>query len=405
MNFFEIIKEALEGLKANKVRSGLTMLGIIIGIGAVIALISLGQGSQTSIKERIQSIGSNLIIVSPGFQGGMGSVRSARGGAITLSYDDAQAIVENVPNVANIAPEFSQRYQIVYKASNTNTTVIGVTSEYPEVRNIELQFGSFISLRNLSTLSKVAVLGPTTAEDLFGTVNPIGQKIKINRMSFTVIGVTKSKGQTGFFNQDDRVFVPLTTAQKILARADYVSSIAVQAQSEDVMSLVQANISNLLLQRHNISNPQEADFSVMNQADLVEAASEITNVFTILLASIAGISLLVGGIGIMNMMLTAVTERTREIGLRKAIGAKRKDITFQFILEAVILTFLGGGAGIILGALLGLGISHFAGINTQISFFAILLAFSVSAAIGLIFGYYPARRAAKLNPIEALRYE
>lgn len=405
MNFFEIIKEALEGLKANKVRSGLTMLGIIIGIGAVIALISLGQGSQTSIKERIQSIGSNLIIVSPGFQGGMGGVRSARGGAITLSYDDAQAIVENVPNVANIAPEFSQRYQIVYKASNTNTTVVGVTPEYPEVRNIELQFGSFISSRNLFTLSKVAVLGPTTAEDLFGTANPIGQKIKINRMSFTVIGITKSKGQTGFFNQDDRVFVPLTTAQKILARADYVSSIAVQAQSEDAMSLVQANISNLLLQRHNISNPQEADFSVMNQADLVEAASEITNVFTILLASIAGISLLVGGIGIMNMMLTAVTERTREIGLRKAIGAKRKDITFQFILEAVILTFLGGGAGIILGALLGFGISHFAGINTQISFFAVLLAFSVSAAIGLIFGYYPARRAAKLNPIEALRYE
>lgn len=405
MNFFEIIKEALEGLKANKVRSGLTMLGIIIGIGAVIALISLGQGSQASIKERIQSIGSNLIIISPGFQGGMGGVRSARGGAITLSYDDAQAIVENVPNITNIAPEFSQRYQIVYKASNTNTTVIGVTPEYPEVRNIELQFGSFISPRNLPTLSKVAVLGPTTAEDLFGTANPVGQKIKINRISFTVIGVTKSKGQTGFFNQDDRVFVPLTTAQKILARADYVSSIAVQAQSEDVMSLVQANISNLLLQRHNISNPQEADFSVMNQADLVEAASEITNVFTILLASIAGISLLVGGIGIMNMMLTAVTERTREIGLRKAIGAKRKDITFQFILEAVILTFLGGGAGIILGALLGLGISHFAGINTQISFFAVLLAFSVSAAIGLIFGYYPARRAAKLNPIEALRYE
>lgn len=405
MNFFEIIKEALEGLKANKVRSGLTMLGIIIGIGAVIALISLGQGSQASIKERIQSIGSNLIIISPGFQGGMGGVRSARGGAITLSYDDAQAIVENVPNVANIAPEFSQRYQIVYKASNTNTTVIGVTPEYPEVRNIELQFGSFISSRNLPILSKVAVLGPTTAEDLFGTTNPIGQKIKINRISFTVIGVTKSKGQTGFFNQDDRVFVPLTTAQKILARADYVSSIAVQAQSEDVMSLIQANISTLLLQRHNISNPQEADFSVMNQADLVEAVSEITNVFTILLASIAGISLLVGGIGIMNMMLTAVTERTREIGLRKAIGAKRKDITFQFILEAVILTFLGGGIGIILGALLGFGISHFAGINTQISFFAVLLAFSVSTAIGLIFGYYPARRAAKLNPIEALRYE
>jgi len=241
---------------------------------------------------------------------------------------------------------------------------------------------------------------------LFGEgVDPVGQTIKINRLNFRVIGVTKSKGASGFMNQDDVVFIPLSTAQRFLSGDNYLTSIRVQATEERAMSQVQDNITQLLLIRHNIADPQLADFSVLNQADIVQAATQITNTFTILLASIAGISLLVGGIGIMNMMLTTVTERTREIGLRKAIGAKKKDVTLQFLSEAVILTFVGGAIGIILGIILCYAVSRFANIPTKVALSSILLAFGVSAAIGLIFGYYPARKAATLNPIDALRRE
>ena len=250
------------------------------------------------------------------------------------------------------------------------------------------------------------MLGPTTRDDLFGEgVNPVGQKIKINRLSFIVIGVTKTKGGSGFTNQDDMVFIPISTAQRFLSGNNYVNNISVQATEEQAMAQVQDGIIGLLLARHNIASPELADFSVINQADIVEAATAITNTFTILLASIAGISLLVGGIGIMNMMLTTVTERTREIGLRKAIGAKKKDIGMQFLAESVMLTFLGGAIGIALGMALAFAVSQFAGIPTKVALSSVVLAFGVSAAIGLIFGYYPARRAAQLNPIEALRYE
>ncbi|MFH1758984.1 MAG: ABC transporter permease [Patescibacteria group bacterium] len=406
MNINDLLQEALIALTANKVRSGLTVLGIVIGIGSVIAMISVGQGASGQIQERIQGLGSNLINVSPGFQRSLSGVRSGRGGATTLTIEDADAIAAQVPLVAAVAPEVSGRYQVVQKSQNTNTQITGTVNNYQKIRNISMESGLFISDRNIVSASKVAVLGPTARDDLFGEgTNPISQTIKINRISFTVIGVTQSKGSSGFGNQDDMIFIPISTSQRYLSGNNYVGSISVQAADEKSMAAVQEGITQLLLTRHNISDPQMADFSVMNQADVVDAATTVTDTFTLLLAAIASISLLVGGIGIMNMMLTTVTERTREIGLRKAIGAKKRDIVLQFLSEAVILTFIGGAVGIVFGATAAFLISSFAGIATKIALSSILLAFGVSAAIGIIFGYYPAFKAAKLNPIEALRYE
>jgi len=403
----DLLKETFSAISMNKAKSGLTVLGIIIGIGSVVAMISIGQGAQDQIQSSIESIGLNLIMVMPGFQTGVGSqVRSERGSAQALTREDADAIQKQISFIKAVAPEISNRYQITAKGTNTNTSVIGATASYAQVRNLEIDIGLFISGQHVKSLSKVAVLGPTTSNDLFGeNANSVGQKIRINRIDFTVIGVTKSKGATGFSSQDDMIFIPLSTAQRYLVGDDYITTISVQAQDSDSMEMVQQDIINLLLARHNILDPEEADFSVINQADIIETASAITGTLTVLLSAIAGISLVVGGIGIMNMMLTTVTERTREIGLRKAIGAKNKDISQQFLAEAIALTFVGGIIGIILGCLVSFAISKFGGITTSISMLSITLAFGVSAFIGIGFGYYPAKRAASLNPIEALRYE
>ncbi len=402
----DLIEETYFSLTVNKVRTGLTMLGIVIGIGSVIAMVSIGQGASASINANIASIGSNLLLVEPGSTGGPGYlVNQGRGTAQTLTLADADAISQQTTALA-VAPDITRRYQVTAVGTNTNTSVIGTVAAYSQVRNVQVQEGSFITDQNNASLDKVAVIGPTAAGDLFASsTDPVGQTVTINHIPFTVIGLTVSKGGTGFANQDDVIYIPLSTAQRYLEGATYVTTISVEAPDQNSMADLQQQITTLLLQQHNISDPTMADFSVLNQAQIVATASSVTNTLTMLLAAIAGISLVVGGIGIMNMMLTSVTERTREIGLRKAIGAKSRDISLQFLAESVALTFFGGVIGVAFGWLAAFLVTRFASITTSVSWISVLIAFGVSAAIGIVFGYYPARRASLLNPIEALRYE
>lgn len=410
MKYTDILEETYFSLSGNKARSSLTILGIVIGISSVIVMLAIGQGAQGSIESSIQSLGSNLIMVTPGAQRGVGmQVSGGRGTAKTLTQEDSEAIAKEILDAEAISPEVSGRYQVIYKGANTNTSIVGTNSYYPIVRNADIDLGYFISDQNVKSLSKVAVIGSTVKTDLFGedalSEDAVGQTIKIKGIEFKIIGTMKTKGGTGFGSQDDMIFIPISVAQKYLAGDSYVSTINIKASDSSLMTSIQEQVKDLLLIRHNITDSNKADFSVINQADIVASASSITGTVTMLLAAVAGISLVVGGIGIMNMMLTTVTERTREIGLRKAIGAKRKDIVKQFLIEAIVLTILGGIIGVILGVSASYLFSYFGIIQTKISISSIWLAFGVSAIIGVAFGYYPAKRAATLNPIEALRYE
>ncbi len=407
MDFSEIITSALEALTLNKLRTALATLGIVIGIGSVIALIALGQSSAQSVQSRIQSLGANLLTVQPGSQA-QGAVRGAAGGATTLTREDANAISTSatITAVQNVSPELSRRTQVTAGRNNANSQVIGVTSAYSSVRKITIASGNFISDQDVANMAKVSVLGPTVAANLFGSgTSSIGQTIRLAGQTLTVIGVTESKGGTGFFNQDDTIFVPLTLAQKQLFGTNYLSSIALEAKSPDVMVDAQNQVGYLLLSRHKLQDPAQADFSILSQQDILNTVSQTTNAFTTLLAGVAAISLLVGGIGIMNIMLVTVTERTREIGLRKALGAKKKVIVTQFLAEAIILTFVGGIIGVVLGIIASFLYAHFTSSPFVTSARSILLAFLVSAAVGILFGWYPAKKAANLQPIEALRYE
>ena len=407
MNYIELFIESIGTLTLNKTRTGLAILGIVIGIGSVIALLSLGQASQQSIQNQIQSLGANLLTIEPGSIS-QGGVMGAAGGRTTLKLDDAKAIETSaeITTIKTVSPEASKREQITTGASNTNVQVIGATEAYATVHKITIDSGRFVTNTDDTSMAKVAVIGPQVVTDLFpDNANPIGQTIRINGNTMTIIGITTAKGGSGFQNQDDMIFVPLSTAMKQLFGQTYLSSIAMEANSSDVMTAAQDEVGYFLLARHKITDPSKADFSIMSQQDILNSASSMTSTFTALLSGIAAISLVVGGIGIMNIMLVTVTERTREIGLRKALGAKKKTITAQFLIESIILTFTGGIIGIFIGILTSFIISKALNLAFLISVPSVLLAFAVSTGIGIIFGWYPAKKAAQLQPIEALRYE
>lgn len=407
MEITELFIESLGTLTLNKMRTGLAMLGIVIGISSVIALISLGQASQKSVENQIQSLGSNLLTVNPGASSS-GGVKSAAGSITSLTLADAEAIKTSsqVTTIKKVSPEVSSRFQVVAGTNNSNNQVVGVTPTYTDVHKVAIQYGSFIDENAVIGMSKVAVIGPSVASDLFGEAeSAVGEAIRIENSSFRVIGVTASKGGTGFFNQDNMVFAPLPVVQRQLMGVTYLTSIALEAKSADVMTNAQNEVGYLLLARHKLTDPTEADFSIFSQNDVLSTATQMTGIFTALLGGIAAISLLVGGIGIMNIMLVTVTERTREIGLRKALGANKKVIVAQFLIEAVVLTFAGGVIGMVLGIIFSYLISSFLSMPFTISPSSMLLALTVSGGTGIVFGWYPAQKAAQLQPIEALRYE
>ncbi|MBM2826735.1 MAG: putative transporter permease protein [Dehalococcoidia bacterium] len=405
---------ALQSIQANKLRSSLTMLGIIIGVGAVIALMSIGRGTQATITARVANLGTNLLFVRPGSTQA-GNVSQGQGTARSLTLEDARAITESgsVPHAAAVAPESSTNGQVVVGSRNMRTRIVGVTESYEQVRNYQLEYGEFVSPSHVDTKAAVAVLGANVANTLFPDDNPLEQRIKINRQLFRVIGVLKAKGGTGFGSQDDQIIIPVTTlmsrlsAQRSTSGVQNVALINVQVTSAKDVEAAKTEIATLLRERHRIQ--REDDFEVSSQEEALQTLNQITGVFTMFLGSIAGISLLVGGIGIMNIMLVSVTERTREIGIRKAVGAKRRDILMQFLVEATVLSLTGGGMGLTLGLVASRLLRKVSmngnPLNTVVSPDIIVLAVVVSAAIGLFFGVYPATRAAKLNPIEALRYE
>jgi putative ABC transport system permease protein len=402
MNFSDLLKEAFRSLLSNKLRSGLTILGIIIGITAIIAMLSIGEGAKRQLAQSVENLGSNQLNVLPGFiQPGRGIVSAGRGTAQSLKMRDVD-VIKKIEGVKAVSPEISRRFQIVSSSGkNTNVLVIGVTPEYLLVRNSKVEKGYFFKENDLN---RFAVLGPTVSEDLFGEEDPIGKTIRINKVNFKVIGVLEPKGSVGFINADEVVLIPLLVMQKILTGSEYLSLIAVQAEGSELVDKVKDDITNALLKEHKVS-PENQDFSVIAAQQFLNTFNALINTMTIFLASIAAISLIVGGIGIMNMMLTSVTERTKEIGLRKAIGAKKKEILMQFLIESVILTLIGGIFGIILGSLISVGVSKFANITSEVSLYSIFLSLTFSSLVGIIFGYWPAKRAADLDPIVALRYE
>jgi putative ABC transport system permease protein len=404
------VRIALRALKVNRTRSLLTMLGIIIGVAAVIAMVGVGAGATTRIQQQIQSIGSNLIMVLPGSISANG-VRLGSGGVATLTEDDAKAIAAECPSISAVAPMVRGGVQIVFGSSNWATTAQGVTPDYMTIRDASMMSGEFFTNQDVDSAAKSAVLGNTVAQNLFGNSDPTGQVVIIKNVPFTVVGVLTPKGQspTGV-DQDDVILLPLSTAkQKVLgankANAKAVSTLMVQAIAPQAMAQAQEEMTALLRERHRIQPDDEDDFTVRNLTEVFAAQETSAQVMSILLGAIASVSLIVGGIGIMNIMLVSVTERTREIGLRLAVGAKTRDILSQFLVEAVTLSLLGGIIGIIVGLAASLLISHFAQWSTQVSAMSVLMAFVFSAVVGVSFGYYPARKAAFLDPIEALRYE
>ncbi len=412
MSVLEGLRLAVNGLLSNRLRSALTMLGILIGVSAVILLVGVGNGATVAVQQQIQSLGSNLLTVFPSNARGAGGVQQGFGTGSTLTLDDVKAIAnrQTSPDVLTAIPSAGGRAQLTFGNQNWNSSLTGTTQDFPSVRNYQMASGQFFSSGEVDASSKVAVIGPTVATNLFSGADPIGQVMKINRQNFRVIGVFASKGSSGGSNnQDDVVVVPITSAWSYLlgGRGRNVQQIYVEATSAEATNAASSEVTQVLLDRHHISDPTLADFQILSQQDVLNSASQTTGVLTLMLGAIAGISLVVGGIGIMNIMLVTVTERTREIGIRKAIGARRQDILLQFLIESMFLSGLGGALGI----LIGFGLARVLPLLVStlptpiISTPSVFMAFGISVGIGLFFGLYPANRAARLRPIEALRYE
>jgi len=408
MLFVEILKMALDSFRLNKLRTFLTALGIMIGVAAVVALMALGEGTKASIEKQFASLGSNLLIVNSGSpRRGPGLVRFGPARS-TITNKDYETLLKELDSnsIVAIVPESSRNVQVKYLATNANVNLIGTSPEYVLMRDWGVEEGNFFSEKEYTGKKRVAVLGSSIAETLFGNDDPVGKKIKINNISFQVIGVMRPQGQAGgFMNMDEMILIPLTTYQRKIEGGDRIRTIYVSVKDITLMDKVQAQIEDIIRRNHKITNPDNDDFNVQNQLAFINAVSTATQTMTMFLAGIAAISLLVGGIGIMNIMLVNVTERIREIGIRKAIGAKARDILLQFLMESMLVSIAGGLVGIGLGIGLGEVIRRSANISMLVTPTPIILAFSVSAVVGIFFGYYPAKRAAGLNPIDALRYE
>jgi putative ABC transport system permease protein len=404
MNFIKTARVALMALARNKMRSFLTALGIIIGVGAVIAMVSIGQGAKADVERRFNEMGSNLLFVRPGSMSFRG--RHGGGGSYqTMKEADAQAILDSCDAVTYVSPNVNTRAQVIYQNKNWNSSIYGVGHSYPIIRNWDVQDGQFFSEQQVNAGQKVCILGSEVYENLFEGAPAIGQIVRIKRIPFRVLGVMEAKGETGFMSRDDVIFIPYKTAMMRLLGADYIQSIDVSAASLDSTAEAQAQIEEILRIRHKIAPGAEDDFNVRNMSDIAESASESTRILTILLGGIASISLLVGGIGIMNIMLVSVTERIREIGIRMSVGAKERDILLQFLTEAIVLSLLGGILGIVLGIGSAQLISRLSPMQTVVLPSSIALAFLFAGSVGVFFGFYPARKASKLDPIDALRYE
>lgn len=407
MGLMMIIRVAFRALVRNKMRAALTMLGIIIGVSAVIAMVSIGQGAKASVQAQIESIGTNLLFVSAGAQN-LGGVRSGTGdsGTNTLTVEDLEAIKREVPSVSMVTPAVNARSQLVFGNQNWNTSVQGVSEEYPTIRKWLVQSGDFFTEPDVRNAARVIVIGQTIADNLFPGTDPVGQTLRVADLPFRVVGVMARKGQDSQGrDQDDLAFAPYTTVQKKVLGSPRVQIAFASAVSEDATYTAQQQITELLRQRHKLTSNEPDDFTVRNMSDVADAANETNNIMTLLLSSIASVSLLVGGIGIMNIMLVSVTERTREIGIRMAIGARSSAVRTQFLIESIVLSLTGGFLGIVLGLMVSFAIPSLLGWPTLVSTLSILSSVIFSAAVGIFFGYYPARKAAALDPIEALRYE
>jgi putative ABC transport system permease protein len=407
MNFLAILKIAMRALGRNKMRSALTMLGIIIGVGAVIAMVSVGQGAQRMVQDQISSMGSNMLYVMPGnlMQGG---ASMGLGAASTLTDEDVTAIQREIPAVAHVSPVVNSSAQLVFGNQNWFVRIQGTNEQFPDIRNWKVQQGEFFNEADVVSASRVIVLGKTVADKLFPGMDPVGQTIRVRNLPFRVAGVLEGKGQSMVGqDQDDTALVPYTTVQRKLAGRTIpaISQAMVTGVSEAGSKLAQNQITDLLRQRHKIGPNESDDFMVRNMADVAATSAQLTTIMTLLLGSIAAISLIVGGIGIMNIMLVSVTERTREIGIRMAVGARPNYIRLQFLAESLMLSLMGGLIGILIGGSISRGISGFLGWPTLVSSLSVLISFGFATAIGIFFGYYPAHKAAALDPIEALRYE